>query len=57
MRIQRNQKQLETRYYLSTVDIHVAHIDLTYIQSDQTDVSEEEAQFLILVLFAHTNLC
>lgn len=34
MRIQRNQKQVETRYYLSTVDIHVAHIDLTYIQSD-----------------------
>lgn len=34
MRIQRNQKQVETRYDLSTVDIHIAHTGLTYIQSD-----------------------
>lgn len=57
MRIQRNQKQVETRYYLSAVDIHIAHIGLTYIQSDQTDASKEEAQFLVLVLFAHAKLC
>lgn len=57
MRIQRNQKQVKTRYCLSTVDIHIAHTDLTYIQSDQIDASKEEAQFLVLVLFAHTKLC
>lgn len=34
MRIQRNQKQVETSYDLSTVDIHIAHTGLTYIQSD-----------------------
>ena len=33
MRIQRNQKQVEARYSFSTVDIHIAHADLTYIQS------------------------
>lgn len=41
MRIQRNQKQVETRYYLSTLDVRIAHIGLTYKQSDQTDASKE----------------
>lgn len=57
MRIQRNQKQVETRYDLSTVDIHIAHTGLTYIQSDQIDASKEEVQFLVLVVFAHKKLC
>lgn len=57
MRIQRDQKLVETRYYLHAVDIHIALVDLTYIRSDSMDASKEEALFLVLVLFAHAKLC
>lgn len=57
LRIQRDGEQGETRYYLHTVDIHITHVDLTYIHSDSIDASKEEAPFLVLVLFAHAKLC